>query len=47
VNTLRKAFTDTMRDPEFVADAKRARPDLDPLDGQTVEKEVATLFKLL
>ena len=46
VRVLRKAFMETMKDPEFLADTKRARLDLDPLDGETIEKEVKTLFKL-
>ena len=43
---LRKAFMDTMKDAEFIADAKRARLDLDPLDGEEIENHVKTLFKL-
>lgn len=46
VNILRKAFSETMKDPEFLADAKRARLDIDPLDGETIDKEIKTLFKL-
>lgn len=46
VRVLRKAFMDVMKDAEFVADAKRARLDLDPLDGEVIDKEVKTLFKL-
>lgn len=46
VRILRKAFMDTMKDPEFLADAKRARLDLDPQEGETIEREVKTLFKL-
>ena len=46
VRILRKAFMDTMKDPDFIADAKRARLDLDPLDGEAIENEVKTLFKL-
>jgi len=46
VKILRKAFMDTMKDAEFIADTKRARLDLDPLDGETIDKEIKTLFKL-
>jgi hypothetical protein len=46
VKILGKAFMDTMRDAEFIADARRARLDLDPLDGEVIEKEVKTLFLL-
>jgi tripartite-type tricarboxylate transporter receptor subunit TctC len=31
---LRKAFDATMKDPEFIADVKRQKLDLDPIDGE-------------
>ncbi|MBM4263802.1 MAG: hypothetical protein FJ145_20565 [Deltaproteobacteria bacterium] len=46
VGILRKAFMEAIKDPEFLADAKRARLDLEPLDGEVIEKEVKALFKL-
>jgi tripartite-type tricarboxylate transporter receptor subunit TctC len=46
VALLRKAFMETMKDPEFVADAQRAKLDLDPIDGAGIEKEVRDLFAL-
>lgn len=46
VKLLRKAFADTMKDPEFLADTGRAKLDLDPLDGEELEKLVRALFKL-
>jgi tripartite-type tricarboxylate transporter receptor subunit TctC len=46
VSVLRKAFMDTMRDPEFLADTQRAKLDLDPIDGTEIEKQVRELFKL-
>lgn len=46
VQVLRKAFMDTMMDPEFLADAKKSRMDLDPLSGEELERTVAGLFKL-
>lgn len=33
LSMLRKAFDATMKDPEFIADAKRQKLDLDPIDG--------------
>src|SRR5919109_3832300 len=33
VRILRKAFMDTMKDPEFVADTAKAKLDIEPLDG--------------
>ena len=43
---LRKAFMDTMKDPEFIADAQKAKLDLDPIDGEDIQKQVRELFKL-
>lgn len=38
VAALRKAFDDTMKDPEFVAEAKKLNMDLDPLSGVEIQK---------
>lgn len=46
VQILRKAFMDTMEDPEFLADAKKTRLDINPLPGIELEKTVAGIFKL-
>ena len=46
VQLLRKAFADTLKDPEFIADAKRSRLDTDPLTGEEIEKIVLQLFKI-
>jgi len=46
VELLRKAFVETLKDPEFVADAKKSRLDTDPLTGEEVEKIVLQLFKM-
>ena len=46
VQILRKAFVDTMKDPEFLAEAKKANLDLDLRTGEEVEKTIANLFKL-
>jgi tripartite-type tricarboxylate transporter receptor subunit TctC len=46
VQLLQKAFMDTMKDPEFLADAKKAQMDLDPVPGEEVEKTVARFFQL-
>jgi tripartite-type tricarboxylate transporter receptor subunit TctC len=37
---LRKAFADTMKDPEFVAEAAKRKMDLDPMTGEEVQKIV-------
>jgi tripartite-type tricarboxylate transporter receptor subunit TctC len=46
VEVLRKAFTDTMKDPEFGAELKKAKLDLNPLDGATLESNIKELFAL-
>lgn len=46
VRILRRAFADTMKDPEFIADAKKSRLSIDPLTGEELEITVARLFKL-
>ncbi len=43
---LQKAFMDTMKDPEFLADAKKAKLDINPLDGTELEKNVRDIFNL-
>ena len=46
VQLLRRAFNETMKDPEFLADAKKSRLDTDPLTGEDIDKIVAQLFKM-
>ena len=46
VQLLRRAFLETLTDPEFVADAKKSKLDIDPISGEEVEGIVAGLFKL-
>lgn len=46
VETLRRALQDTMKDPEFLADAARSRLDIDPVSGSELENLVRGLFKL-
>jgi tripartite-type tricarboxylate transporter receptor subunit TctC len=43
---LRKAFSDTMKDSEFLAETAKAKLDIDALDGDEIERQVRTLFKL-
>ena len=43
---LRSAFAKTLTDPEFVAEAKKANLDINPLTGEEVRKIVEDLFKL-
>jgi tripartite-type tricarboxylate transporter receptor subunit TctC len=46
VQMLRKAYMDTMKDPDFLADAKKAKLDLDPDDGAGLERNVKEIFDL-
>src|SRR5918996_3079689 len=46
VQILRKAYMDTMQDPEFLADAKKAKLDLNPDDGAGLERNVKEIFDL-
>ena len=46
VNVLRKAFMDTMKDPDFLAEANKASLDLNPLDGEEFDQNVKALFRL-
>ena len=46
VRILQKAFSDTLKDPEFVAEAKKAQLEIDPLTGEEVGKAVSEMFDL-
>ena len=43
---LQKAFMDTMKDKEFLEDAKKAKLDIQALDGPTATKQFAALYNL-
>jgi tripartite-type tricarboxylate transporter receptor subunit TctC len=46
VQILRKAFLDTLKDKEFLAEAEKSKLDVDPVTGEEAEKIIAGLFKL-
>lgn len=46
VAILRKAFLDTLNDPDLLADAKKARLDIEPVSGEEMESMVTKLSKL-
>ncbi|MET0500718.1 MAG: tripartite tricarboxylate transporter substrate-binding protein [Candidatus Binatia bacterium] len=46
VQLLRKAFEDTLKDPEFLADARKSKLNVDPVAADAIEKDISTLFKL-
>jgi len=46
VEILRKAFADTMKDTDLLAEAKKAKLDINPDDGAGLERNVRDIFKL-
>jgi tripartite-type tricarboxylate transporter receptor subunit TctC len=46
VQLLRAAFDATLKDPEFLADAKKSKLNVDPVPVSEIEKAIAGLFKL-
>jgi tripartite-type tricarboxylate transporter receptor subunit TctC len=42
---LRKAMEDTLKDPEFVAEAKKRKMDVSPVSGEELEKLVADVYR--
>jgi tripartite-type tricarboxylate transporter receptor subunit TctC len=46
VAILRKAFKETMRDSDFLAEAKKANLDINPDDGAGLERNIRDIFKL-
>jgi len=46
VQLLRKAFLDTLKDPEFLQEAQKSKLDVDPMSGDELERTIHGLFKL-
>jgi tripartite-type tricarboxylate transporter receptor subunit TctC len=46
VQTLRAAFAETTRDPEFLSDAARSKLEIDAMSGEDLTRVVHDLFKL-
>jgi hypothetical protein len=46
IEILRQAFDATMKDGEFLADAKKANLEIEPITGQEMERLVSGIFKL-
>jgi tripartite-type tricarboxylate transporter receptor subunit TctC len=46
VQILRRAFTNTLTDPDFVTEMKKSNLDINPLTGEEVKKIVDSFFKL-
>jgi tripartite-type tricarboxylate transporter receptor subunit TctC len=43
---LQKAFMDTMKDPELLAESKKAQLEINPIDGSTAAKAFAKIYQL-
>jgi hypothetical protein len=43
---LQKAFVDTLKDPDFLAEANKSKLDIEVIDGPTITKKFGTLFDL-
>lgn len=46
VETLRNAFVATMKDSEFLAEARKSKLDIEPVSGEELHKTIGRLFKL-
>jgi len=46
VQILRTAFLETLRDPEFLADARQAKLEVEPIGGEELERLVDELLQL-
>jgi tripartite-type tricarboxylate transporter receptor subunit TctC len=46
VQLIRKAFLDTLKDPEFRTEAEKVKLDIDPMSGEELERTVRGLFGL-
>jgi tripartite-type tricarboxylate transporter receptor subunit TctC len=46
VQLLRKAFQETLKDPEFLGEAQKSKLDVNPLNGGEVEEVIRGLFGL-
>jgi tripartite-type tricarboxylate transporter receptor subunit TctC len=43
---LQKAFVDTLKDPELLAEAKKSKLDIEVIDGPTITKKLGQLYEL-
>jgi hypothetical protein len=46
VRTLQRAFIITLKDPQFLPEAEKAKLEIDPMDGPGVEKMVNGLYEI-
>lgn len=46
VRVLQKAFIDALKDPQLLAEAEKAKLEIDPVDGAGIEKMVRGLYEI-
>jgi len=46
LQTLRKAFAATLRDSEFLAEAKKTKLDIEPVPGEEIEQHVKQIYSM-
>jgi tripartite-type tricarboxylate transporter receptor subunit TctC len=46
LQTLRKSFAATLRDPEFLAEAKKTRLDIEPVSGEEIDGYVKQIYSM-
>jgi tripartite-type tricarboxylate transporter receptor subunit TctC len=44
VQTLRRALLETVKDPDFLAEAKKANLEIAPASGEEIEESIRVLF---
>ena len=43
---LRRAFIETLQDPEFLADAQKSGLEINPVSGEDVQSLIADIYKI-
>jgi hypothetical protein len=43
---LQKAFVDTLKDPELLAEANKSKLDIEVIDGPAIAKKLGSLYNL-
>jgi hypothetical protein len=46
VRALQKAFIDTLKDSQLLAEAEKSKLEIDPIDGPGIEKMVKGLYEM-
>ena len=46
LRTLQRAFISTLKDPQFLAEAEKAKLEIDPIDGAGIEKMVNGVYEI-